>query len=75
MVAKKRKRKAAEEPPIPANKPYEDTVNRLHVDRPVQALVGRDMTNMWAISKRFPMAILFDAVSPLRRFKRGTDAR
>jgi len=52
--------------------PYQDRTDRSLIDRPVAANVHAAMTKAWAICNYFQMCILFDVVSPVRQFKRGT---
>ena len=53
--------------------PYEETTDRTLVDKPVDAATHNDMSQAWEITQYFQMCILFDAINPLRQFKRGTE--
>lgn len=68
-----KKRKAAEVlPDSDEDIPYEATTDRALVDKPVFKFIAPGMSEAWEISEHFQMCILFDAVNPLRQFKRGT---
>jgi len=60
----------ARRPPTPIR--YEDTTDRSLIDRPVDSHIHDAMSEAWAIYEDSRMHTLFDAVSPVRLYKRGT---
>lgn len=69
---KTKKRKAADVISDPEAEPPEATTERSRVNKPIAKHIAPTMAGTWAITKRFQMCILFDAVNPLRQFKRDT---
>ena len=51
---------------------YKKETDRSLIDKPVRALIVPAMSMAWEISQYYQMCILFDAVNPVRQFKRGT---
>lgn len=81
MAPRRRKRKATEElitvhPPRPSPSPGPDVdpneTDPSLINGPVRERVLKAMSNAWSIPQGFQMCILFDAVNPVRQFKRGT---
>jgi len=56
--------------PIPSDQ-YAATTDPTMVKHPVETLVHQSMTHAWRVNPEHPMALIFDAVNPVRRFKRG----
>ena len=46
--------------------------DQAEIRRPSLKLIHPSLRSAWAINKRLPICFIFDAVSPARRFKRGT---
>ena len=59
--------------PGPGSIPYEQRTDRALIDKQVDALICPAMANAWDIHGYFQTCILFDAVNPLRQFKRGAE--
>lgn len=60
--------------PDPTSKvPYETITDPILVNKPVSGMVSTTMKNCWKVYNRASMCIIFDAVSPVRVFKKGTE--
>lgn len=69
---KGRKRKATDAVSDPEVEPDKDATDRSCISQPVSKYIHPTMSGAWAIPKKFQMCIIFDAVNPLRQFKRDT---
>lgn len=65
---------AARKKPVdpPVQLPYKATTDPAKVNKPVANLIHPSMKNRWRVYDRASMSIVFDAVSPVRVFKKGT---
>jgi len=52
--------------------PYEATTDPSLVDRPVPEHVDSALSRAWKIEPKHPMCLIFDVISPVRRFKRDS---
>ena len=50
----------------------EDETDRTKIHGPIEKFVNAAMQDTWDISQHFQMCILFDSMSPVRVFKRGS---
>lgn len=54
-----------------ANDPTPGETDSAKVSQPIHGLVHGSLKVAWAINKSLPMCVIFDAISPVRRFKYG----